>query len=221
VAASMFGNTTPCVDRSRGLLEKQGFEVLVFHATGTGGKTMKSLVQDGLISGILDITTTELADEVCGGVFSAGADRVEMASSRNTPMVLAPGCVDMCNFWARSTIPAKYQNRNLYEWNPNVTLMRTNEEENARIGEMLAMTANQAVGPVAVLVPLKGVSMLDSPEGPFWDPAADRSCFDALRKTLRSGIPFGEMDANINDPQFADRATQLLLDMMKGKVEEA
>jgi uncharacterized protein (UPF0261 family) len=221
VAASMFGNTTPCVDRSRGLLEEQGFEVLVFHATGTGGKTMKSLVQDGLINGILDITTTELADEVCGGVFSAGADRVEMASSRNTPMVLAPGCVDMCNFWARSTIPAKYQNRNLYEWNPNVTLMRTNEEENARIGEMLAMTANRAVGPVAVLVPLKGVSMLDSPEGPFWDPACDRSCFDALRKNLRSGIPFAEVDANINDPQFADRATQLLLDMMKGKVEEA
>jgi uncharacterized protein (UPF0261 family) len=195
--------------------------VLVFHATGTGGKTMKSLVQDGLINGILDITTTELADEVCGGVFSAGADRVEMASSRDTPMVLAPGCVDMCNFWARSTIPEKYRHRNLYEWNPNVTLMRTNAEENVRIGEMLAMTANRAVGPVAVLVPLQGVSMLDSPGGPFWDPAADRSCFDTLRENLRSGIPFTQVDANINDPEFADRATQLLLDRMNIRAEEA
>jgi uncharacterized protein (UPF0261 family) len=215
IAASMFGNTTQCVDRSRAELEKQGFEVLVFHATGAGGRTMKSLVEDGLITGIFDVTTTELADEVCGGVFSAGPDRVRMASSRNVPMVLAPGCVDMCNFWARASVPPQYQNRNLYEWNANVTLLRTNIEENVQIGEMLSTTANMAKGPVAVLVPLRGVSMLDSPGGPFWDPEADRSCFEAIKQNLRRDILFVEVDANINDPQFADRATEFLLRMIK------
>src|SRR6266516_1613825 len=160
-----------------------------------------------------------LQTKFVAGSSAPGADRVEMASSRSTPMVLAPGCVDMCNFSVRSAVPAKYQMRRLYEWNPNVTLLRTNVEENVRIGEMLAMTANRAVGPVVVLVPLKGISMLDSPDGPFWEPAADRSCFDALRKNLRSDIPFEEVDANINDPQFADRAAQLLLDMMKNAGE--
>jgi uncharacterized protein (UPF0261 family) len=215
IAASMFGNTTPCVDRSRAELEKEGFEVLVFHATGAGGMTMKSLVDDGLISGILDITTTELADEVCGGVFSAGPDRIRMASSRSVPIVLAPGCVDMCNFWARTTVPQRYQCRNLYEWNPNVTLMRTDVEENIKIGEMLATTANLAKGPVAALVPLQGVSMLDSPGGPFWDPEADRSLFEAIKRNLRGDIHFEEVDANINDTRFADRATEILLWMTK------
>jgi uncharacterized protein (UPF0261 family) len=215
IAASMFGNTTQCVDRSRAELEKHGFEVLVFHATGAGGSTMKSLVEDGLINGILDVTTTELADEVCGGVFSAGPDRIGMASSQEVPVVLAPGCVDMCNFWARTTVPPQYQSRNLYEWNPNVTLMRTSVDENIKIGEMLSTTANMAKGPVAVLIPLQGVSMLDSPGGPFWDPEADRSCFEAIRRNLRGDIPYVEVDANINDPQFADRATEFLLRMIK------
>jgi uncharacterized protein (UPF0261 family) len=215
IAASMFGNTTQCVDRSRAELEKHGFEVLVFHATGAGGRTMKSLVEDGFINGIFDVTTTELADEVCGGVFSAGPDRVSIASSHKVPAVLAPGCVDMCNFWGRATVPPQYQSRNLYEWNPNVTLMRTNIEENIKIGEMLSTTANMAKGPVSVLVPLQGVSMLDSPGGPFWDPEADRSCFEAIKRNLRGDIPFVEVDANINDPQFADRATEFLLGMIK------
>jgi uncharacterized protein (UPF0261 family) len=215
IAASMFGNTTNCVDRSRAALEKEGFEVLVFHATGAGGRTMKSLIDDGLISGILDVTTTELADEVCGGVFSAGLDRIRMASAQSVPMVIAPGCVDMCNFSARPTVPLEYQDRNLYEWNNNVTLMRTNVEENIRIGEMLAITANLAKGPVAVLVPLQGVSMLDSPGGPFWSPQADHSCFEAIKRNLRLGIHYEEVDANINDPQFADRATEILLGMTK------
>ena len=217
IAASMFGNSTPCVDRSRLEFEKQGFEVLVFHATGAGGRTMQGLVDDGVIQGIFDITTTELADEVCGGIFSAGPDRLMMASSRNIPLVLAPGCVDMCNFGARDTVPRHYQGRNLYEWNSNVTLMRTNVEENLKIGEMLATTANLAKGPVAVLIPLQGVSMLDQPGGPFWDTEADHSCFEAIRRNLRGDINFEEVDANINDPQFADRATEILLGMIKGK----
>jgi uncharacterized protein (UPF0261 family) len=215
IAASMFGNTTQCVDRSRTEFEKHGFEMLVFHATGAGGRTMKSLVEDGIITGIFDVTTTELADEVCGGVFSAGPDRISIASSQKVPVVLVPGCVDMCNFWARATVPPQYQSRKLYEWNPNVTLMRTNVAENIKIGEMLSTTANMAKGPVAVLVPLQGVSMLDSPGGPFWDPEADRSCFEAIKRNLRGDIPYVEVDANINDPQFADRATEFLLRMIK------
>ena len=221
IAASMFGNTTQCVDQSRALLEKQGFEVLVFHATGNGGRTMKSLVDDGFLAGILDITTTELADEVCGGVFSAGPERVRIAAARNIPAVLAPGCVDMCNFGARDTVPAKYRSRNLYEWNPNVTLMRTNAEENARIGKMLATAANLAMGSVAVVVPLKGVSMLDSPGNAFWDPEADASCFKALKENLRGNIPFVEVDANINDAQFAARATEILLAMLERNDQSA
>lgn len=214
IAASMFGNTTACVDRARATLEARGSEVLVFHATGAGGRTMRSLIDDGLIAGILDLTTTELADEVCGGVFSAGPERVRMGTRAKVPMVLAPGCVDMCNFWAPATVPERYRGRNLYQWNPNVTLLRTNAEENARIGEPLAETANLCAGPVAVLAPLRGVSMLDSEGSAFWDPAADSACFETLRRNLRPGIPYIEVDANINDAEFADRATQELTAML-------
>jgi uncharacterized protein (UPF0261 family) len=130
IVASMFGNTTMAVDHARGIMEQNGYEVLVFHATGTGGKTMESLIADGLITGSLDITTTELADEVCGGVLSAGPDRCWAASRAGIPAVLVPGCVDMANFWGIDTVPEKYKGRSLYQWNPNVTLMRTNVEEN-------------------------------------------------------------------------------------------
>lgn len=220
VCASMFGNTTGCVDRARMNLEKQGYEVLVFHATGSGGRTMQSLISDGHIAAVLDVTTTELADEVCGGVFSAGAERVRMASDSNVPVLLAPGCVDMCNFWARKTVPEKYLHRLLYEWNPNVTLLRTSVEENRRIGEMLAETANLCSGPVSVLLPLRGVSMLDSPGNAFWDPEADRACFDALKNGLRTGIPVIELDCNINDPEFADTAAKTLVSMHKTEQKE-
>ena len=138
ITASMFGNTTTCVNAAREIIEKEGYEVLVFHATGTGGKTMESLITDGYIAGSLDITTTELADEVCGGVFSAGPERVQAASKVNIPAVIVPGCVDMANFDAIDTVPEKYKGRNLYEWNPNVTLLRTNVEENIKMGEMLS-----------------------------------------------------------------------------------
>ncbi len=212
-AASMFGNTTPCIDRARALLEQAGWEVLVFHATGTGGKTMQRLASEGLLAGLLDLTTTELADEVCGGVFSAGPQRVGMGAESAVPMVLAPGCVDMCNFGARQTMPARYSGRLLYEWNANVTLMRTSVEENRRIGAMIAETANGATGGTAVLLPLRGVSMLDSPGGPFWDPEADCACFEAIRAGLKPGVPVIELEANINDPVFADRATQVFLEL--------
>lgn len=215
ITASMFGNTTPCVNHAKALLEAQGYEVLVFHATGTGGKTMESLIEAGYIAANLDITTTELADEVCGGVLSAGPDRLMAAARRGIPTVLVPGCVDMANFWARSTVPERYRDRTLYEWNPNVTLMRTNVEENRRIGEMIAAAANASTGPVAILLPLKGVSQLDSPGGPFWDPEADAACYEAIKAHLKPGIPVIEMDNNINDPAFAEKAVDVLLTMLR------
>ncbi len=214
ITASMFGNTTTCVNRARETLEKQGYEVLVFHATGTGGKTMESLIASGYITASLDITTTELADEVCGGVFSAGPQRMLAAAQAGIPTLLAPGCVDMCNFWGIDTVPEKYRDRNLYQWNPNVTLMRTNVAENQVMGRMIAQAANEARGPVTVLLPLKGVSMLDSPDNQYWDPQADAACFNTIKAELKPGIPVIEVDCNINDPQFADRAVELLLGMM-------
>ncbi|MGH3182849.1 MAG: Tm-1-like ATP-binding domain-containing protein, partial [Streptosporangiaceae bacterium] len=147
IAASMFGNTTVAVDQARARMERQGYEVLVFHATGTGGQTMEDLVRDGYFQGVLDLTTTELADEVCGGVMNAGPDRGQAAPGSGVPVVLVPGCVDMANFGAPETVPARYAGRQLYEWNPDVTLLRTNVAENARIGEMLAIAANAATGP--------------------------------------------------------------------------
>ena len=215
LAASMFGNTTICVDRARSELENAGYEVLVFHATGTGGKTMESLIADGYIIGSLDITTTELADEVCGGVLSAGPERGLAASRAGIPAVIAPGCVDMANFWGIETIPEKYRGRNLYQWNPNVTLMRTNIEENVKIGEMLAAAANASTAPVVVVLPLKGVSMLDSPGGQFWDPEADHACYDAIKRNLKPGIPVIELDHNINDAEFADKCAALMLEMLR------
>ena len=215
VAASMFGNTTIAVDRARKILEARGIEVLVFHATGSGGRTMEDLIRDGYISGSLDITTTELADEVCGGVLSAGPERCLAASRAAIPAVLVPGCVDMANFWSLETVPEKYRSRNLFQWNPNVTLMRTNCEENMRIGGMIASAANASSAPVSILIPLKGFSQLDSPGGKFWDPQADESCIEAIRQNLNPGIPVIEIDNNVNDPEFADKAAETLLEMLK------
>lgn len=214
VTASMFGNTTTSVDHARSLLEAQGYEVLVFHATGAGGRTMEGLILDGYISGSMDITTTELADYVCGGVFSAGAERCMAASRAGIPAVLVPGCVDMANFGGVETVPEKYRGRNLYEWNPNVTLLRTNVEENRKMGEMIAAAANAATAPVAILLPLRGVSMLDSEGERFWDPEADRACFDAIKQHVRAGIPVHELDYNINDPEFSGAVAEKMLELL-------
>ena len=215
LTASMFGNTTTAVEHARGLLEAAGYEVLVFHATGSGGRTMEGLIADGYISGSLDLTTTELADTVCGGVFDAGPERCLAASRAGVPAVVVPGCVDMANFGGPDTVPERYRGRLLYEWNPDVTLLRTNVEENRRIGEMIAAAVNAATAAVAVVVPLGGVSMLDSKGERFWDPAADRACFEAIRGNLRAGIPLLEDDHNINDPEFSGRVAGLLLEMLQ------
>jgi len=220
IAASMFGNTTQLVDRCRELLEAEGYEVLVFHATGTGGRTMENLVSDGFITGVLDVTTTEWADELVGGVLSAGPTRLEAAASVGIPQVIAPGCLDMANFWARETVPAKYAaqqgvgRRLFYQWNPNVTLMRTTPEENAELGRILAEKANQARGPVAFFLPLQGVSILDSPGGEFWWPEADQALFAAIKTHVRPGIPVYELDNNINDEAFARAVTDKLFEFL-------
>ena len=214
IAASMFGNTTTAVEHAKGILEAAGYEVLVFHSTGTGGRTMEGLIADGFIAGSLDMTTTELADEVCGGVLSAGPERCLAASRAGVPAVLVPGCVDMANFGGIETVPERYRSRRLYQWNPNITLLRTTPDENRRIGEMIAAAANAATAPVAVLLPGKGVSMLDAEGHEFWDPEADGACFGAIRAGLRPGIPLIEIDANVNDPLFSGRVAETLLAML-------
>ncbi len=219
IAASMFGNTTECVDACREALDGAGYEVLVFHATGTGGRTMESLIDDGLVDACLDITTTEWADELCGGVFSAGPDRLTAAGRAGIPHLVVPGCVDMVNFGPLDTVPAKYRDagRQLHEWNPNVTLMRTNVEENEQLGKIFATRLSAATGPVAVLLPLRGVSQLDGDGQPFCDRRADQAMFESLKNHLRGDIPVEELDLNINDPAFAARAVAMLLDLLKLK----
>ena len=217
VVASMFGNTTPCVEAAKAILEQAGYEVLVFHATGTGGRTMESLIEAGLIAGVLDVTTTEWADELVGGVFTAGPTRLEAAARHGVPAIVTPACLDMVNFWAPPTVPAKFAGRTFYQHNPNVTLMRTTPEENARLGQIIAEKLNLSRGPVTVLIPLGGVSMIDAPGGPFWWPEADRALTDALKAHLRPDIPVIEMDVNVNDAAFSQRCAQELLANMARK----
>jgi uncharacterized protein (UPF0261 family) len=214
IAATMFGNTTTAVDHARQIMESKGYEVLVFHATGTGGKTMEALVADNYISGVLDITTTEWADEVCGGVLSAGPHRLEAASKAGIPQVVVPGCIDMCNFWTRDTVPEKFAGRIFYEWSPNVTLMRTTPEENQHMGKIFAEKLNAAVGPVAVLIPLRGFSQIDLVGQPFYWPETIQAFITALKGDLRPDIPVNELDYDINAPEFSRQVAETLLAML-------
>ena len=202
VAATMFGVTTPCVTRAREELERRGYEVLVFHATGTGGKAMEALVEGGLLSGVLDATTTELCDDLVGGVLSAGPDRLEAAGRAGVPQVVSLGALDMVNFGARETVPPKFEDRNLYVHNPSVTLMRTTPEECAELGRRIAGKLAAATGPTSLFVPLGGVSMIDAEGQPFHDPEADAALFEALREGLAGSSV--ELEHNVNDQEFAD-----------------
>ena len=213
LAASMFGNTTPVVNRCRSILEKNGYEVLIFHQTGTP-EILESLVADGYISGVLDITTTEWADEITGGVLPGGPNRYDVVSAKGIPQIVAPGCIDMANFWARETVPKQYDDRRFNQWAANITLMRTTPEDNATIGRILAEKANQSSGPVAFFLPLKGVSMLDAPGKEFWWPEANQALFDAVKDNLKPEIPVYEMDCNINDDEFADAMANKMLEFL-------
>lgn len=215
IAATMFGVTTPCVEHARAVLEAAGYEVLVFHATGSGGEAMESLIEDGAIAGVLDITTTELADELCGGVLSAGPNRLTAAARKGIPQVISVGATDMINFHAVETLPAEFRNRLHYKHNANVTLVRTTPEENARIGRDLATKAAAAKGPTAIMLPLGGVSAIDRPGQPFDDPAAREALFAAIREH-RGGIELIELPQHLNDPEFATAAAQRLLQMIRG-----
>jgi len=216
VTASMFGNTTECVEAAKEIIEAAGYEVLVFHATGTGGRTMESLIDEGLIAGVLDVTTTEWADELVGGVLGAGPTRLEAAARGGVPAIVTPACLDMVNFWAPETIPEKFKDRTFYPHNPNITLMRTTPEECGELGRIIAEKLNLSTAPVTVLIPQKGLSVIDSPGGPFWLPEADRALADALKENLRDDIPVIEMDHNVNDPEFSRQCAETLLRSMAG-----
>jgi uncharacterized protein (UPF0261 family) len=214
IAASMFGVTTPCVEAARKVLEAAGYEVLVFHATGTGGRTMEGLVRDGLVAGVLDVTTTELADELAGGILSAGPDRLTAAALANVPQVVSLGALDMVNFGPPDTVPDWYKHRLFYRHNPNVTLMRTTPEETDRLGKGVAEKTSASNAPTCVMVPLRGVSAIDAEGQPFWWPEADAALFQSLRNWVAPYVEVVERDEHINDAAFAEACARKLLELM-------
>ncbi|MFD8564363.1 Tm-1-like ATP-binding domain-containing protein [Streptosporangium canum] len=215
VAASMFGVTTPAVDAARERLEELGYEVLVFHATGSGGRAMEGLAGSGLLAGVLDLTTTELADDLAGGVLSAGPERLTGAGAAGVPQVVAPGALDMVNFGPRDTVPERFEGRTFHVHNPAVTLMRTTAGEMGELGRRVAAKLRGAIGPAALFVPRGGVSALDAPGAAFHDPKADEACFEALSDGLRgTDVEVEELDLHVNDPGFgramADRLHRMI-----------
>ena len=216
IGATMFGVTTPCVTKAREVLEDAGYEVLVFHATGTGGRAMEDLVKGGFIIGVLDVTTTELADELVGGVLSAGPDRLEAAGDLAVPQVVAPGALDMVNFGPPDTVPEQFSHRKFYQHNPTVTLMRTTVEENAELGRIMARKLNQANGPTTVIIPLRGVSAIDADGQPFNSPEARTAWIENLKANIGGNVTVIEMDCHINDDEFATKLVESLLESLKG-----
>ena len=215
IAISMFGNTTACVDRCTQLLEKEGYEVMAFHANGVGGRTMEALILEGCFDAVLDITTTELADELCGGVCTAGPERLCSASKMGIPQVVVPGCMDMVNFAQLDTVPEKYRDRHLYSWAPDVTLMRTDADENRVLGEKLAKNLNTSTGTTTILLPLKGLSQIDSDGGMFYKPDVNSVLFDSIKAHASNKINLIEVDMHINDPEFAGMLVTELLQILR------
>jgi uncharacterized protein (UPF0261 family) len=214
IGATMFGVTTPSVTRARERLEELGYEVLVFHATGTGGRSMEALARGGFLAGVLDITTTELADDLVGGVLSAGPDRLEAAGELGLPQVVSLGALDMVNFGPRETVPPQFAGRNLYVHNPTVTLMRTTPEECRELGRRIGRKLSAARGPTALFVPRRGVSMIAVEGQPFHDREADEALLAGLRETLDPSVEVHEVDAEINDPELAEAMANRLHEML-------
>ena len=214
IAATMFGVTTPCVEAARAVFERAGFEVLVFHATGSGGQTMESLIADGMVAGVLDATTTELADELVGGTLSAGPDRLTAAALRGIPQAIGLGALDMVNFGPPETVPERFRQRRFHQHNATVTLMRTTPAENDRLGKEIAHKASAAKGPTTVYVPLRGVSALDKEGQPFWWPEADRALFQSLRDWMSPHVRLVELDLHINDAAFAEAMANGLVEAL-------
>jgi uncharacterized protein (UPF0261 family) len=212
VGLTMFGVTTPAAKAIRAALEEQGFEVLVFHATGTGGRAMESLINQGIIKGVIDLTTTEIADAVVGGVLSAGMERLSAGVACRIPQVIAPGALDMVNFGPKETVPREFQSRKLYVHNPQVTLMRTTAEENRRFAEFMATKLAHADSAlVSLCLPLAGVSMIDKKGAVFFDPEADRVFREVLKEKLNEALTIVEVDANINDEAFTNEVVSQFL----------
>jgi uncharacterized protein (UPF0261 family) len=214
IAATMFGVTTPCVMRAREVLEQAGYEVIVFHATGSGGQAMESLIADGMFAGVLDITTTELADELVGGVLSAGPNRLTAAGRVGVPQVISVGALDMVNFGPRETVPEKFATRLFHRHNASVTLMRTTAEENRILGREIGTKAAASRGPVEILLPEHGVSALDKAGQAFDDPAARRALYEGIAETA-GRVPVTLVPAHINDAEFAETAARRLLEVMR------
>ena len=214
IGATMFGVTTQGVTAARAWLEERGYEVLVFHATGTGGQSMEALAVGGFLAGVLDMTTTELADDLVGGVLSAGPDRLDMAGSLGIPQVVSLGALDMVNFGPVETVPERFLGRNLYVHNPTVTLMRTTPEECAELGRRIGAKLNAAKGPAALFIPRGGISAIATEGAPFHDPAADAALIDALLATVDDGVEVHDLPWDINDRRFAEamaiRLTELI-----------
>ena len=213
IVASMFGNTTDCINTAAKVLEDAGYEVLIFHATGTGGKTMESLIESGMVSGILDITTTEWADELTGATLSAGPTRMDAMSKAKVPAVISPGCLDMANFGERDTVPEQFADRLFYIHNPQVTLMRTNPEECAELGKIISEKANANPAPTAILNPLKTVSIISAEGQAFYDPIADQALFAAIHQHAK--VEVIDFDEEINSEVFAKAAAHKLLELIK------
>ena len=215
IVASMFGNTTACVTEAKRLLEAAGYEVLVFAATGAGGRAMETLIASGLVAGVLDITTTEWADELVGGVLTAGPERLDATARAKIPAIVAPGCLDMVNFGERSSVPAKFADRLFYQHNAQVTLMRTTPAECTELGRIIAQKINRYAAPVTVLLPLRAISVISAPGQPFHDLAADSALFTSLRTHLRPDIPVITQDVEINAPAFARACAEALLEPLR------
>ncbi len=216
LAASMFGVTTPCVTHAREALEGRGYEVLTFHMTGAGGRSMESLIDAGYIRGVLDVTTTELCDELVGGVLSAGPGRLTAAGRAGIPQAVSLGALDMVNFGGRATVPEAFEDRNLYVHNDQVTLMRTTPEECAALGREVGEKLSRATGPTALFIPIKGISMIAVDGGPFHDPEADAALFAAVRGAVGANVEVVELDLDVNDPQFADAMVEWLDAAVRG-----
>lgn len=216
IVASMFGNTTDCINIAAKVLENAGYEVLIFHATGTGGKTMESLIESGMVAGVLDLTTTEWADELLGATLSAGPDRMNAMTKAKVPAVIAPGCLDMANYGERKTLPEEHEDRTIYIHNPQVTLLRTNAEECAQLGKILAEKANANPAPTAILNPRKAISII-SAEGQFFhDPKADQALFDAIHANAQCEVV--DFEEEINNEVFAQAAAHKLLELINKSV---
>ena len=212
IVASQFGNTTTCVTEAKKVLEAAGYEVLVFAATGTGGRIMESVIESGIVSGVLDVTTTEWADELVGGNLNAGPERMDAAAKANIPVVVAPGCLDMVNFGERASVPAKFEGRNFYIHNPQITLMRTTAEECRKLGEIVAKKANAYQAGTAIMIPRKAISVISAAGQPFHDAAADEALFASLKANAK--VPVQEFDLAINDKEFAQACAYKLIELI-------